>query len=393
MSTGPLAGLRVIDAGVLFAAPLCGTLLADFGADVIKVEHPAGDPLRGFGWQEDGESVWWKLVGRNKRSITLDLSEQSGQAVFARLAAGADVVLESFRPGTLERWNLDYDVLSKDNPGLVLLRTSGYGQTGPYSSLPGFGTLAEAMSGFAAVTGEAGGPPTLPSIALADGIAAVTGAMMVLMALRHRDAVGLGQVIDLSLVEPLFWLLGPQVTVLDRLGEVQGRQGNRTPFSAPRNLYKTADDRWLAISGSSQNTALRVLRVVGGEELAGDPRFASNELRVQNAAALDALLEGWIGQRPLDEALAAFRAGEAAVGPVYDASDIVADEHFISRETVTRFDGVLMQGLIAKLSETPGSLRRPAPELGEHTAEILAEIGLADAALDAGQEQLQEPVA
>jgi crotonobetainyl-CoA:carnitine CoA-transferase CaiB-like acyl-CoA transferase len=386
MIGGPLSGLRVVDAGVLFAAPLCGTLLGDFGADVIKVEHPSGDPLRSFGWQEDGESVWWKVVGRNKRSVVLDLGEPDGQDAFRRLAATADVVLESFRPGTLERWNLSYDTLAEHNPGLILLRTSGYGQTGPYSSLPGFGTLAEAMSGFAAVTGESDGPPTLPSIALADGVAAVTGAFMVMSAIHHRAASGLGQVVDLSLVEPLFWLLGPQVTVLDRLGEVQGREGNRTPFSAPRNLYETSDGKWIAMSGSSQTTALRVLRVVGGEDLVNDPRFATNSLRVANSEALDHVIAEWVRRHTRDDALARFRAGEAAVGPVYDASDIVTDAHFREREALTLVDGVLMQNLIAKLSATPGSIRRPAPTLGQHTEEIMSEIALEERA-----EAIQEP--
>lgn len=376
MADGPLAGLRVIDAGVLFAAPLCGTLLADFGADVIKVEHPSGDPLRSFGWQEDGESVWWKVVGRNKRSITLDLSRADDQDTFAALAASADVVLESFRPGTLERWNLGYERLAAANPGLILLRTSGFGQTGPYRDRPGFGTLAEAMSGFAAVTGDAEGPPTLPPIALADGVAAITGAMLVLMALHHRQATALGQVIDLSLVEPLFWILGPQATVYDRLGVVQGRTGNRTPFTAPRNLYATADDKWLAMSGSNQNTAERVLRLVGGDELAQDPRFASNRARVEHVEELDHRVGAWVKARTREEALAAFEAAQAATGPVYDIAELVDDPHMQAREALIRHDGVLMQGLIGKLSRTPGSLRRPAPKLGEHTEEVLREAGL-----------------
>jgi formyl-CoA transferase len=388
MIGGPLAGLRVVDAGVLFAAPLCGTLLGDFGADVIKVEHPSGDPLRSFGWQEDGESVWWKVVGRNKRSVVLDLGEPDAQDAFRRLAATADVVLESFRPGTFERWNLSYDTLAEHNPGLILLRTSGYGQTGPYSSLPGFGTLAEAMSGFAAVTGKSDDPPTLPSIALADGVAAVTGAFMVMSAIHHRGVSGVGQVIDLSLVEPLFWLLGPQVTVFDRLGEVQGREGNRTPFSAPRNLYETSDGKWIAMSGSSQTTALRVLRVVGGEELVNDPRFATNSLRVENSEALDGVIAGWVRRHTRDDALAKFRAGEAAVGPVYDASDIVTDPHFAERDALTRVEGILMQNLIAKLSATPGSIRRPAPTLGQHTQEIMSELGLDEI----GEAMVQETV-
>jgi formyl-CoA transferase len=378
MSDGPLAGVRVVDAGVLFAAPLCGTLLGDFGADVIKVEHPDGDPLRSFGWQEDGESVWWKVVGRNKRSVAMDLGETDGRDAFRALAATADVVLESFRPGTLERWGLGYETLAERNPGLILLRTSGYGQTGPYSPRPGFGTLAEAMSGFAAITGEADGPPTLPPIALADGVAALTGAMLVLMALHHRKSGGGGQVIDLSLVEPLFWLLGPQVTVLDRLGEVQQRQGNRTPFSAPRNLFETVDGKWIAISGSSQNTAFRVLKVIGGDDLANDPRFATNTSRVQNVDDLDALVGDWVRKRTREDVLAQFEAAEAAVGPVYDASDIVVDPHFIDRDALIRVEGVLMQGLIGKFSATPGGVQRPAPSLGEHTREILAELGLGE---------------
>jgi crotonobetainyl-CoA:carnitine CoA-transferase CaiB-like acyl-CoA transferase len=377
MSDGPLAGLTVVDAGVLFAAPLCATLLGDFGADVIKVEHPAGDPLRSFGWQKDGESVWWKVVSRNKRSVTLDLSTPDGQDAFAELAARSDVVLESFRPGTLERWGLGYDRIAKDNPGLILLRTSGYGQTGPYRDRPGFGTIAEAMSGFAAITGDPDGPPTLPSIALADGVAAVTGAMMVLMALHHRNAGdGVGQVIDLSLVEPLFWLLGPQATVLDELGIVQQRNGNRTPFSAPRNLYRTADDKWVAMSGSSANTARRVLELVGGQAMVDDPRFATNRDRVENADALDELIGGWVAQRTLGEVMPLFEAAQAATGPVYDIADIVEDAHFRAREALVRLDGVLMQNQIAKLSRTPGSVRTPAPAKGAHTAEVLRGLGV-----------------
>jgi crotonobetainyl-CoA:carnitine CoA-transferase CaiB-like acyl-CoA transferase len=378
LSAGPLEGLRVLDAGVLFAAPLAGTLLGDFGADVIKIEHPSGDPLRSFGWQEEGESLWWKVVGRNKRSVTLDLSQPAAQDQFADLASGSDVVLESFRPGTLERWNLGYDRLAEHNPGLILLRTSGFGQTGPYRDRPGFGTLAEAMSGFASITGDRDGPPTLPPIALADGVAAITGAMMILLALMHRNATGHGQVIDLSLVEPLFWILGPQATVHDRLGIVQERNGNRTPFSAPRNLYRTLDEKWIAMSGSNQSTAHRVLRLIGGDDLASDPRFASNSARVENSEVLDALIGAWVSQRTREDALAAFEEAHAATSPVYDISEVVEDAHFQERQMLVNYEGVLMQGMIAKLSLTPGSIRRPAPAKGEHTQEILREAGLSN---------------
>jgi formyl-CoA transferase len=349
-------------------------LLGDFGADVIKVEHPGGDPLRSFGWQADGESVWWKVVGRNKRSVVLNLAERNDQDRFAELAAHSDVVLESFRPGTLERWNLSYDRLAEHNPGLVLLRTSGFGQTGPYRERPGFGTLAEAMSGFAAITGMPDGPPTLPPIALADGVAAITGAMLVMMALHDRQQSGRGQVIDLSLVEPLMWVLGPQATVYDRLGVVQQRSGNRTPFSAPRNLYRTLDGKWVAISGSSQATARRVLRVVGGDDLVKDPRFATNSDRVEHVDDLDEEVAKWMALYTQDQALALLEDAQVAAGPVCDISEIVDDPHWQEREAFVRYDGVLMQGLIAKFSRTPGGIRRPAPARGEHTAEVFGQV-------------------
>lgn len=360
---------------MLFAAPLAATVLADFGADVIKVEHPSGDPLRRFGWQAGDESLWWKVVARNKRSIALDLATTQGQNTFAALAATADVAIESFRPGTLERWNLDYERLSAENAGLILLRTSGFGQTGPYRDRPGFGTLAEAMSGLAAVTGEADGPPTLPPIALADSIAALAGATMILTALHHRERTGLGQVIDLSLLEPMLWVLGPQAALYEELGVVPQRDGSRMSFTAPRNVYRTADGKWIAMSGSSPNTALRVLRLVGGEELASDPRFSTNSARLANIEDLDQRIAAWVGARTRDEALATLDRAEAATAAVYDVADIVDDPHLRAREALVRH-GVLMNGLLAKLSRTPGSLRRTAPELGEHREEILREAGL-----------------
>jgi crotonobetainyl-CoA:carnitine CoA-transferase CaiB-like acyl-CoA transferase len=383
-AAGPLRGLRVIDAGVLFAAPLCATLLADLGADVLKIEHPEhGDPLRGFGWQKNGEALWWKIVGRNKRAMTLDLSGETGQDIFLDLVARYDVVIESFRPGTLERWNLPWERLRERNPKLILLRTSGFGQTGRYRSRPGFGTLAEAMSGFAAVTGAPDGPPTLPSIALADGVAALAGAVMVLAALNHlRDSGGSGQVIDVSLVEPLFWLLGPQATVLDQLGIVQQRTGNRTAFTALRNAFETKDGGWVAISASSDGIARRVLRIVGGEELVADPRFRTNQDRLDHAEELDAIVSAWMAERTRDEAIERFIEGEAAIAPVYDTADIVADPYFRERGALVdvpdpELGSVLMQGLIARLSETPGAVRWTGPPHGRHTDEVLRdELGL-----------------
>jgi formyl-CoA transferase len=373
----PLEGIRILDAGVLFGGPMAATLLGDFGAEVIKVEHPNGDPLRQFGWQEDDESLFWQVVGRNKRSVVLDLGSEDGQQAFVELAARSDVVIESFRPGTFDRWNLGYERLAERNPGLVMLRVSGFGQRGPYSGRPGFGTLAEAMSGFAATTGQADGPPTLPSIALADGVTAVTAAMSILIALRHRDAHGgRGQEIDITLVEPLMWILGPQATVFDRLGVVQQRVGSRTEFSAPRNLYQGSDGKWLAISASSANIARRALEVVGGPELVADPRFATNALRVEHNDELDATIADWVADRTRDEALRIFEDAHVAVAPVYDISELVEDPHFRERGTFVRENGYLMQGMIAQLSETPGRVRTPAPTKGQHTEEVLREAGL-----------------
>lgn len=377
----PLEGLLVIDAGVLFAAPLCGTLLGDFGADVIKIEHPdGGDALRGLGHHKNGEALWWKIVGRNKRSVTLNLSKEKGQELFLELASQADVVIESFRPGTLERWNLDWDRLRAANHRLVLLRTSGFGQNGPYAHRPGFGTLAEAMSGFAAITGHPDAPPTLPPFGLADGVAALTGTAMVMIALYHREAGdGKGQAIDLSLIEPLFWILGPQATTYDQLGIVQERCGNRVPFVAPRNLYRTSDDEWVAISASSEPIAKRILSIVGGEGLVADPRFATNEDRLNWADELDDLISAWMAKHTRDEIIAEFERAEAAVAPVYSIIDILQDPHYQAREAVVEVqDGalgsILMQGLIAKLTETPGAIRSTGPALGEHTDEVLSDI-------------------
>jgi formyl-CoA transferase len=378
---GPLTGLRILDLGVLFATPLCATLLGDLGADVVKIEHPKhGDPLRGWGWQKNGEALFWKMVGRNKRALTLDLADSDGQDVFLKLVQGSDVVLEGFRPGTLEKWNLPWERLRERNPRLILARTSGFGQTGRYRTRPGFGSLAEAMSGYAAITGEPDGPPMLPGFALADGIAALTSAVLVLAALSHVRAGGEGQVIDVSLVEPLFWLLGPQATVYDELGIVPPRTGNRSLVASLRNTFETSDGRWVAISASAEGIAKRVLAIVGGEELVNDPRFATNTGRLEHADELDAKIAQWMAARTRDEVIEIFAEGEAAIAPVYDTADIVGDEYFWERGALVRVPDqelgtVLMQGLIAHLSETPGSIRSTGPKLGQHTDEVLRELG------------------
>ena len=293
----PLEGIKVVDAASLFAGPVIGSFLADYGADVVKVEHPTGDNLRGLGWEKDGVSLWWAFVGRNKRSVTLSLSKPEGQELMRRLLADRDVLIENFRPGTMEKWGLGPDVLHEINPGLVIVRVTGFGQTGPYRNQPGFGTLAESISGYAYINGFPDKPPALPPFALGDGVAALTGVASVMMALWWREhgnhgkgGAGKGQVIDLSIYEPLFWLLGPQSLVYDQLGLVQERTGNAAPFTAPRNAYETSDGKWLGLSASAQSIAERVMHIIGRPALADEPWFRDHTGRLEHADELDALI-------------------------------------------------------------------------------------------------------
>ena len=377
-----LEGVRVVEAATLFAAPIAGMLLGDYGAEVIKLEHPKRpDPARGHGPAKDGVGLWFKTLARNKRLATLDLSKPAGRDVFLRLAERSDVVIENFRPGTLERWGLGWDDLRAVNPRLVLARVSGFGQRGPYASRPGFGTLAEAMSGFASLNGEPDGPPLLPPLALADGIAGFATAFAILAALRARDVTGKGQVVDTNLVEPLTLLLGPQITAWDATGELQPRTGNRSGHNAPRNVYRTADGRWVAVSSSATSIAERVLRLVGRGDLVEQAWFATGAGRVAHVDEIDAAVAGWIGARKRDEVLAAFEAADAAIAPVYDASDLREDPHFSSTDAFVsvaddELGGVLMSNLASRLSETPGSVEWAGPAHGAHTAEVLAEIGI-----------------
>ncbi|OFE18733.1 acyl-CoA transferase [Humibacillus sp. DSM 29435] len=379
--TAALAGLKVLDISTLFAGPMAATMLGDFGADVIKVEHPRGDPVRYHGASKDGVGLWGKVVGRNKRGITLYLGSPEGQQIFRRLVTQADVVIENFRPGTLERWGLGYDELSALNPGLVLARVTGFGQFGPYAKRPGFGTLAEAMSGFAAITGQPDGPPTLPPFGLADGIAALATAFATMTALRARDSTGRGQVVDLAIIEPILTLLGPQPTVWDALGQVQERTGNRSANNAPRNTYATRDGQWVAVSTSAQSIAERVMHLVGRPELIDEPWFASGADRAEHADLLDDAVGSWIAARDRDEVVQAFEQAQAAVAPIYDVRDVVADPQFAALGTLVRvpdpeLGSVLMQNVLFRLSETPGAITSAGPSLGQHTAEVLGEIGV-----------------
>ncbi len=391
MSEGrlPLEGLRVVDCATLFAGPVIATLMGDFGADVLKVEHPRGDGLRSMGWQKDGVSLWWALVARNKRCMTLKLSEPRGAELLKRLASEADVLIENFRPGTMERWGLGPDVLLELNPGLVMVRTTGFGQTGPYATLPGFGTLAESISGFAHINGWPDKPPALPPFALGDGVAALTGCAAAMFALwwREHGGKGKGQVIDLSIYEPLFWLLGPQALVYDQLGIVQGRTGNRAPFTAPRNAYLTKDGRWLGLSASAQSIAERVVRICGREDLIEEPWFRDHEGRLEHIEELDEIIQGWIGERTTEEVLEAFAESGGAIAPIYSIEDIVKDPQYLARETIARVShpqlgSILMQNVITRLMETPGRIDHPGASLGEHNEEIyLGELGLSQAEL------------
>jgi crotonobetainyl-CoA:carnitine CoA-transferase CaiB-like acyl-CoA transferase len=376
-----LAGLRVLDVSTLFAGPLAATMLGDFGAEVIKIEHPKGDPVRYHGASKDGVGLWGKVVGRNKRGITLYLGSPEGQDVFRRLVATADVVVENFRPGTLERWGLGYEELSRINPGLVLVRVTGFGQFGPYAGRPGFGTLAEAMSGFAAITGEPDGPPTLPPFGLADGISALTAAFATMTALRARDTTGRGQVVDLAIIEPILTLLGPQPTVYDALGEIQPRTGNRSANNAPRNTYRTRDGRWVAVSTSAQSIAERVMHLVGRPEFVDEPWFASGAERAKHADELDEAVGSWIAERDRDEVVRAFEEAQAAVAPIYDVRDVMADPQFAALGSLVRvpdpeLGSVLMQNVLFRLSETPGEIRSAGPSIGQHTEEVLGELGI-----------------
>ncbi|MFE7891409.1 CaiB/BaiF CoA transferase family protein [Streptomyces sp. NPDC057412] len=389
----PLAGLRVLDLATLFAGPLAATLLGDFGAEVIKVEHPEKpDPSRGHGPAKDGVGLWWKVLGRNKRTITLNLSRPGGRATLLRLAATADVVIENFRPGTLEKWDLGWPELSAANPRLVLTRVTGFGQFGPYSHRPGFGTLAEAMSGFAALTGEPDAPPTLPPFGLADSIAGLATAYAVMTALAARERTGEGQVVDMALIEPMLLALGPQTTWYDQLGYVQERTGNRSANNAPRNTYRTADGTWVAVSTSAQSIAERVMRLVGRPDLIEEPWFATGADRARHADVLDRAVGDWIARHTRADVLAAFEKAEAAVAPVQDVRDVMTDPQYAALDTVTTVDdpelGALrMQNVLFRLSATPGAIRWAGRPHGADTDEVLTGLGLSPADLAALREE------
>jgi len=368
---GPVAGVRVVEAATLAAGPMVGTALGEFGAEVIKVEQPgAGDPMRTWGDRRDGIGLVWKSISRNKRCVTLDLNRGEGRDLFHQLLDVSDVLVVGNRPSALERWGIDYASVHAAHPHIVMLHVTGYGRGGPASDRPGYGTLAEAMSGLAHVTGQPDGPPTLPPFMLADGVAALASTYAVMMALYHRDVHGAtGQLVDVNLIEPRARLIESSTLAFDQLGVVRGRAGNRLDASAPRNAYRTSDGKWLAVSSASPNIAVRLFRAIGRPDLADDPEYADPVRRQAHALEVDEIVAAWVGERTLDEAMKVVEAADVAAAPVYNAEQLLADEHLRARGSFTQVDDpdlgpITVQGPVALLSETPGRIEHLGRALG-----------------------------
>lgn len=369
-ASGPLAGVRVVELATVVAGPGAGRYLADFGAEVIKVEAPGGDPTRRMGWTGPGEtdSYFWKLVNRNKQSVSLDLKTDAGKENLWLLLLDADVLIENMRPGKLEALGFGPDELLKRNPKLVILRVSGFGQDGPYAMHPGFATIAEALSGFSGLLGEAGRQPLLPPIAVTDEVTALVGAFATLAALRHAEQSGEGQTIDVNLLTSMFQIMGPLPSAYAHMGYLQPRLGSGIPYTVPRGTYQCADGVWVAISSSSDSIANRVLDLIG---VTGDPRFSSFQARSRNREALEELVAAWVAARPSDEVFTEFRRVDAAIAKVLDMKDIFADEHFAARNMITEIDGVKMQNVVAGMSKTPGGIRHTGRPFDVDTEAVL----------------------
>jgi len=366
--SGPLSDIRVLDISTVLAGPNCARYLADFGADVIKVERPGtGDSLRGMAWRDprDGSGLWWKLVNRNKRNIALDLKDADDRELFLRLLDDANVLVENFRPGTLERLDLHPDALIARNPKLVIVRVSGFGQDGPYAKRPGFASIAESMAGLAAVSGEPDGPPMLPAIALTDEVTGITAAFAAMVALHS----GVGQVVDVNLLTTIFQMMGPVISLYKLTGELQPRLGSGLPYTVPRGVYQCADGKWVGVSASSDTVAARVMKIL---DLETDERFTSFAGRMEHRELLQELMGKWCATRTRDEVVAIFEEAEAAVGPVFDMSDIATDPHYAARNMIQEVGNTPMQGLIAGLSKTPGVLRHEGRPLDSDRDSITA---------------------
>ena len=379
----PLEGLRVIELGQLIAGPFAGKMLAEFGARVIKIEPPGtGDPLRKWRLLHEGTSVWWAVQSRNKESVSLDLRTPEGQEVIRALVKDCDVLIENFRPGTMENWNLGWDVLHEINPKLVMLRVSGYGQTGPYRDRPGFGVVGEAMGGLRHLSGEPGRTPVRAGVSIGDSLSALHGVIGILLALRHREQNGgQGQVIDVALYESVFNMMESLLPEYSVFGTVRQAAGSSLPGIAPTNAYLCADGKYALIAGNGDGIFRRLMEVIGRNDLRDDPELAQNDGRVRHVARLDAAIGVWTAERTLEEVLDQLNQARIPAGRIYDIADIAADPHYQAREMIldTQLaDGtpVKVPGIIPKLSATPGEVVQAAPGLGEHTDAVLAEIGI-----------------
>ena len=377
----PLAGTRVVDISNFLAAPLASMFLADFGAEVIKVERPGvGDEVRRWGEVKNGVGLYYKAVNRGKKSITADLRTPFGVDVVKRLVKDADILVENYRPGTIEKWGLGPDVLREINPGLIVLRVTGFGQTGPNRKRPGFGTIAEAYAGYVHISGEPGGPPLLPGFGLADSTTGLMAAYLASIALHETRRSGRGQVIDLALYETLLTLLGPQVVNYDQLGIIQERAGSRLPFTAPRNIYRTRDAKFISVGGSAQSIFERICSALEIPELAKDSRFEDNRARLKHVDALDDALQAAIGRFDRDELMRRFVEMEAAISPVNNVEDVLRDEHIAARENIVSLPDeelgapLRMQNVVGKLSRTPGVIRHTGPRMGQHNREVLIDL-------------------
>jgi len=377
-SPGALAGLRVIEMGSLIAGPFCGQILGDFGAEVIKLEDPrTGDPMRQWGRSlPKGQSPWWPVIGRNKKSVGLDLRQSEGQALARRLIDGADIVIENFRPGAMEKWDLSYEALSASNPGLIMARVSGFGQTGPLSHRAGYGLIGEAMGGLRHITGEPDRPPARAGISIGDSLAAMHAAMGVMMALHSRHATGRGQVVDAALYESVLAVMENLITEYDLTGYARERSGSVLPGIAPSNVYPCSGGEMILIGGNGDTVFARLCEVMGQPELPADPRFATHAARGERQGELDELISAWTATYNLDDLLARLEEKGVPCGRIYRAPDMLSDPHFAAREAIVTLDHpvfgqVKMQNVFPKLSATPGQVRWPGPPLGAHTDEVL----------------------